>query len=390
MAGAISSYLTILVARRRKAQADASDRTDSNNDEAPADGSFAHSHLFSTSAIGSINGDYYSSLNACSTELVPSYSSSSYAAQVNVSCVRVALSTEVARASTTKYSNNNVCNGGLDGENIQCGAGRSNCSDSSGRHISRDSSVSTRESGISSLSGASGEADVSDNYDNTNSIFSTFSPLDTSSIWTSGSDKSYMMLDADDADSDYEVVNKESVISAEREAAHRLLSIRSPSWPSMYRHSPASSKRWPRIHTAELSRSSKISCRECRRGVSGGQTRRRMSHSLPQMLAIQLEYFRGSFHVNKHVHHIWFPRRLNTKPYLSTQHQGTKATDYDLYAVAVHDGADVGKDRYAIYIKTSQEVWNLYKSGESAIEVSIVRVLSVRADMLFYARRTPA
>ncbi|KAJ2210743.1 hypothetical protein IW140_006071 [Coemansia sp. RSA 1813] len=221
MAGAISSYLTILVARRRKAQADASDRTDSNNDEAPADGSFAHSHLFSTSAIGSINGDYYSSLNACSTELVPSYSSSSYAAQVNVSCVRVALSTEVARASTTKvpgrcpvceYSNNNVCNGGLDGENIQCGAGRSNCSDSSGRHISRDSSVSTRESGISSLSGASGEADVSDNYDNTNSIFSTFSPLDTSSIWTSGSDKSYMMLDADDADSDYEVVNKESVV----------------------------------------------------------------------------------------------------------------------------------------------------------------------------------
>ncbi|KAJ1662252.1 Ubiquitin carboxyl-terminal hydrolase 42 [Coemansia sp. RSA 1813] len=115
-----------------------------------------------------------------------------------------------------------------------------------------------------------------------------------------------------------------------------------------------------------------------------------MSHSLPQMLAIQLEYFRGSFHVNKHVHHIWFPRRLNTKPYLSTQHQGTKATDYDLYAVAVHDGADIGKDRYAIYIKTSQEVWNLYKSGESAIEVSIVRVLSVRADMLFYARRTPA
>ncbi|KAJ1664859.1 hypothetical protein EV178_003739 [Coemansia sp. RSA 1646] len=60
--------------------------------------------------------------------------------------------------------------------------------------------------------------------------------------------------------------------------------------------------------------------------------------------AIQLEHLSGPFRVKRYMHYIQLPSRFDTKLHLIAQYQGTESTDYDLYAVAVHDGAGIGKE----------------------------------------------
>ncbi|GAM28335.1 hypothetical protein SAMD00019534_115110, partial [Acytostelium subglobosum LB1] len=133
-----------------------------------------------------------------------------------------------------------------------------------------------------------------------------------------------------------------------------------------------------------LDGSNKYKCSKCKKLVRA--TKRMSVHLAPPILTVQLKRFSYlGFHGGKISKPIQFDASFNLAPFMTTT--TTSDAMYDLYGVLVHSGSSTNSGHYYCFIKSSSGVWH-NMNDESVHQVNQATVLSQKAYILFYSRRT--